>query len=110
LIGISTFEPGDILRVQAQSNYCKIFFIDNGKTVVVSKVLHLLQKQLPPDMFVRVHKSHLVNKQHIRDTTGTSRRIVELTNGESISISRRKLAILHKTQELQKNQNTHSAS
>ena len=87
-------EPNNILRIEAQSNYCKIYFIDRCKTVVVAKVLHLVQQKLPADMFVRVHKSHLINKQHIRHVSGTNQKIAELTNGECIPISRRKQAVV----------------
>jgi DNA-binding LytR/AlgR family response regulator len=97
----TSFEPEKILRIQAQSNYCKIYFIDRRNPMVVAKVLHLLQKQLPPDMFIRVHKSHLLNKQCIKQVSGTHTKTAELTNGESIVFSRRKLDILYKTDNLQ---------
>ena len=95
-----TLIPENILRIEAQSNYCKIYFIDRCKTVVVAKVLHLVQQKLPADMFVRVHKSHLINKQHIRHVSGTHQKIAELSNGEYIVISRRKVAMLCKTANL----------
>ena len=89
------FEPGSIIRVEAKSNYCKIYFINPDKTVVISKVLHLVQEKLPPDMFLRVHRSHLVNKLYIKQFSGIHTRIVELTNGEFVTVSRRKHAIIH---------------
>lgn len=91
---ITSFEPEKILRIQAQSNYCKIYFIDDRNPVVISKVLHLVQETLPADMFVRVHQSHVVNKQHILQVSGTHNKIAELTNGEFIPISRRKQAVV----------------
>ena len=97
LIGISTFEPGNILRVQAQSNYCKIFFIDGCKTVVISKVLNLVQQKLPPDMFIRVHKSHLINKSYIKQIIGDEAKVVELQTGEKIAVSRRKKGVVKST-------------
>jgi two-component system LytT family response regulator len=90
------FEPGNIVRVEAKSNYCKIYFINSFKTVVVSKVLHLVQENLPADMFVRVHRSHLVNRLYIKQFSGIHTRIVELTNGEFVAVSRRKHAMIHK--------------
>lgn len=64
------YEPGDIIRVQAHSNYCKVPFTNNTGAVVVSKVLHLVQAKLPADMFVRVHCSHLVNRLLIKRISG----------------------------------------
>ena len=92
-------EPDNILRIEAQSNYCKIYFIHQRKTIVVSKVLRLLQSQLPPDMFIRVHQSHLLNRHCIKQVSGTYTKTAELTNGEFIGFSRRKQAILFKTQQ-----------
>lgn len=86
----TAFEPGNILRIEAQSNYCKIFSIDRAKTMVVSKVLHRLQEKLPADMFIRVHRSHLVNRQYIKQVSGNHTKTAELINGESIPVSRRK--------------------
>ena len=101
LMGISTFEPGNILRVQAQSNYSRIYFIDRRMPMVVPKVLHLLQKQLPADMFIRIHQSHLLNRHCIKQVSGIHTKTAELINGEFILFSRRKLALLCKTDDLQ---------
>lgn len=87
------YEPGDIIRVQAQSNYCKIYFTNETGSVVVSKVLHLVQAKLPADMFVRVHRSHLINRLFIKSVSGTHTKTVELTNGEFVSVSRRRHAV-----------------
>ena len=100
LFGISTFEPSSILRVQAQSNYCKIYFIDRRNPMVVSKVLHLVQQKLPADMFIRVHQSHLLNRHCIKQVSGTNTKTAELINGEFIGFSRRKQALLCKTDDL----------
>ena len=86
----SQFEPTDIIRIQAQSNYCKIYFINQCKTLVVAKVLRLVQEKLPPDMFVRVHRSHLVNRMYIKALNGMQHKTLELINGETVAVSRRK--------------------
>ena len=91
------YEPGNIIRIEAKSNYCKIHFTNGVATLVLSKVLHLVQANLPADMFVRVHRSHLINRQYIKQVSGTHVKIAELTNGEYIAFSRRKQAMLCKT-------------
>ncbi len=93
-------EPSTILRVQAQSSYCKIYFIDRRMPVVVSKVLQLVQQNLPADMFIRVHQSHLLNRHCIKQVSGTNTKTAELTNGELILFSRRKQALLCKKDDL----------
>jgi DNA-binding LytR/AlgR family response regulator len=62
-----------------------------GRPFVVSKVLHWFEDQLPPDMFARVHRSHLVNRQFINTVHhATVHMALELHNGDRIPVSRRK--------------------
>lgn len=79
----------EIIRVQALSNYSRIYFT-NGKIVTVAKVLHWFEDELPEDMFARVHKSHLVNKLFVSAINGERNKSLILLNGESVIISRRK--------------------
>ncbi len=79
----------DIMRVQAVSNYSRIYFAD-GKIVTVAKVLRWFQDELPDNLFARVHRSHLVNRMFVEKINRTQSGNLVLLNGESISISRRK--------------------
>ena len=91
---IRVFEPTSILRVEAQSNYCKIHFADQHQTLVVSKVLMWVQERLPPDMFVRVHRSHLVNKNYVQEITISGNIIMQNTAVASVSRRFKKQAML----------------
>jgi len=79
----------EIIRVQAVSNYSRIYFAD-GKVITVAKVLHWFQDELPVDMFARVHRSHLVNRMFVEKINKAQSGNLVLLNGESITISRRK--------------------
>ncbi len=79
----------EIIRVEAVSNYSRIYF-SNGKNIVVAKVLHWFENELPAGMFTRVHRSHLVNKMFVQEINGIHSKSLLLFNGESIAISRRK--------------------
>ncbi len=79
----------EIMRVQAVSNYSRIYFAD-GKIITVAKVLHWFQDELPIDMFARVHRSHLVNRMFVEKINKAQSGNLVLLNGESITISRRK--------------------
>jgi DNA-binding LytR/AlgR family response regulator len=80
----------EIIRIESLNNYSKIF-LSNKKALVVSKVLLWFEKSLPSHQFCRVHRSHLVNEFHIGGISKNGRSLI-LTNGEYISISRRKLS------------------
>lgn len=79
----------EIMRVQAVSNYSRIYFAD-GRVITVAKVLHWFQDELPVDMFARVHRSHLVNRMFVEKINKAQSGNLVLLNGESITISRRK--------------------
>lgn len=79
----------EIIRIEASSNYSRIYFA-NGKKITVPKILHWFEDALPADLFARVHRSHLINKSFVQKVTGTHAKTLQLYNGEMITISRRK--------------------
>jgi two-component system, LytTR family, response regulator len=62
--GIFFFNTDEIVRLEACSNYTNIYFT-NKKKMLCSKVLKDFATVLEPMGFVRTHRTHLVNKQHI---------------------------------------------
>jgi two-component system LytT family response regulator len=79
----------ELLRVEAMSNYARIFVTD-GKPILVSKTLKDLEESLPSNIFMRVHKSHLVNLLHVRHLLPEQR--LALSNGDVVEVSRRRWA------------------
>jgi two-component system LytT family response regulator len=62
--GLFFFNAEEIVRLEAQSNYTNIYFT-NKKKMLTSKVLKEFAAVLEPMGFVRTHRTHLVNRQHI---------------------------------------------
>jgi two-component system, LytTR family, response regulator len=62
------FQPEEIIRLEASSNYTKIYFC-NKRKIVSAKVLKDFETILEPFGFVRTHRTHLVNRQHIHCVT-----------------------------------------
>jgi len=60
--------PDEIVRLEASSNYTKIFFA-NKKTLISAKVLKDFVTMLEPFGFLRIHRTHLVNRHHIHCVT-----------------------------------------
>ena len=58
------FSPEEIVRLEASSNYTKIYFSNNTK-MISAKVLKEFVLMLEPFGFVRTHRTHLVNRKHI---------------------------------------------
>jgi two-component system LytT family response regulator len=86
--GIIIKQVKHIIRVQASSNYSRIYCTDELYPITVAKVLAWFQNVLPQQGFIRTHRTHLINKQFIHTKMGNQ---VLLQNGEIISISKRKM-------------------
>lgn len=85
--GIHIIHPDQIIRLQADSNYTYIH-VCNRKPLLMAKVLGDYESILEPFGFVRIHRSHLINRLHISrvDPKGSI-----IMDDESIAeISRRK--------------------
>jgi two-component system, LytTR family, response regulator len=78
-----------IVRIEANSNYSKLFFTNN-KTLVVTKTLQWFQSKLASTNFSRVHKTHLVNINFIASYPNGDTAYLFLVNGESVNVSRRR--------------------
>lgn len=58
-------QPQEILRLEASSNYTKIYFT-NRHQLVCAKVLKAFVPVLEPFGFIRTHRTHLVNRRYIQ--------------------------------------------
>lgn len=79
----------NIIYCQSDSNYCKIKCLD-GKEFYLSKTLKHIEELINNKLFVRVHKSYLVNLNYINKFDKNGDLNITLTNGEQIPVSVRK--------------------
>lgn len=99
--GIQVITISNIVRIEALSNYSKLFFANayastSGRnTLVVAKVLKWFDEMLADKGFVRIHRSHLVNLGCINSYTNNRHKII-LQNEEQINIARRKRSSITK--------------
>lgn len=85
--GTKTVWEQNIIRIEASSNYCKIYF-SNERPLVVAKVLHWFQDVLTQDDFCRIHRTHIVNRMYVTEIV--ERTVLKLSNGDQVQISRRR--------------------
>ncbi len=97
--GMHFFHTHDIIRLEAQSNYTKIF-LQNNKSILASKTLRDYEEILLDHGFIRTHKSHLVNHKHIVNYMSDG--ILTMTDDSKVEISRRRQ---HEVIELLKGRN-----
>jgi len=79
--------PKEIIRCEGDDNYTR-FYLADGKELLVSRTLKEFEEMLTGHGFIRVHKSHLVNKSYVTrfDRDG----MLWLVNNVSIPVSRRR--------------------
>ena len=79
----------NIIRCEAESNYTK-FFLTNNNRIIVSKTLKEYDEILSHNNFFRVHKSHLINMNHIKKYLKGKGGFVVMSDGSEIEVSARK--------------------
>jgi len=87
--GEKNIPVSDIIRCEADSNYTHFFLKDKTK-FTSSKTLKEYEGVLSQNDFVRVHKSHIVNKNHIDSIRDES--CIVMSDKSEVEISRRRLA------------------
>ena len=78
----------DIIRIQADGSYATIFCVNKQK-LMVSKNLGEFETSLQEESFFRVHKSHLINFQHIKKYSPTKDGgYIEMSDGSTVEVAR----------------------
>jgi two-component system LytT family response regulator len=85
--GVFFYDPKKIIRLKAESNYTRFYFIDQ-KPMLVARTLKNYEEILLGHNFIRTHKSHMVNKRFV--THLGKGEFLWLADGSHISVSRRK--------------------
>ncbi|MBL0144788.1 MAG: response regulator transcription factor [Chitinophagaceae bacterium] len=85
--GTYFFKTEEIIRLEGMSNYTKIILI-NKAPLLASKTLKEYDEILAEHNFVRIHKSHLVNRKHVSSYNADGN--LTMTDGSKVEISRRR--------------------
>ncbi|MES2592150.1 MAG: LytTR family DNA-binding domain-containing protein [Bacteroidota bacterium] len=88
-------EIADIIHCEAQESYT-MFHLANDTRLMVSKTLKEYEELLQEHLFVRIHKSHLVNFNFITRFLNQDGGSVVLKNGATVPVSFRKKDIVVK--------------
>ncbi|MDX1910061.1 MAG: LytTR family DNA-binding domain-containing protein [Saprospiraceae bacterium] len=91
--GIHLYDVKSIVRCASDGNYATVFFDDKSK-LLVAKTLKDLEQLLAPWRFERIHKSHLVNLDHLRRYYNRFSGEVEMSDGAVLPVAQRKKAQL----------------
>lgn len=87
--GFQVVDLKDILYCEASGSYTNLFFTD--KHIICSaKTIHEYEDLLSDAGFVRIHKSFLVNLQHVKEYVRGEGGVILLSNDKEVEVSRRK--------------------
>src|SRR5690606_11980175 len=78
----------EIIRLEAKSNYTLI--CTDKEDFLVSYPLKEYEQQLPSEFFIKVHRSHMVNKNAITGLGNSLSRYLVLNNSHKVPVSRSK--------------------
>jgi two-component system LytT family response regulator len=87
--GFKIVKINSILYCQSDINYTRVF-LNNGTSFILSKTLKLIEELLPSTIFLRVHKSYLVNFNYVSYFSRSVDAFVELSNDIKIPVATRK--------------------
>lgn len=87
--GRVTVQMADVLAVEAESNYARFHLTADSHLARIA--LATLEKRLDPGRFVRVHRSWIVNVDHLarQEPAGHGDLVLTMANGRPVPLSRR---------------------
>ena len=89
LAGLEMIRIHEIMYIESDGNYCKLF-MSNQQQLVVSKTLKEMEQLLELHNFIRIHHSYLVNAVYIRRYVKGDGGYIVLKNEQHLNVSRRK--------------------
>lgn len=87
--GISFLSTDELHWVDAAGNYVRLNTQD-GESHLLRETLTALEKRLDPNRFVRVHRSTIVNVEHIKEIRAQSHgeHLIIMETGQRLTLSR----------------------
>ena len=96
LRGFLVVDISSIVYCEASSNYTNLHFA-NSTSVCVPKTIYEYEELLKDCNFIRIHRSFMVNPDHIKEYIRGEGGYLILSNNHEVEVSRRKKDILIST-------------
>lgn len=87
---VSYVDVDDIVSLEAQSNYTLIHKIGSQKQLV-SRTLKEFESILDDKLFIRIHKSYIINMNYVKEYNSTDGNMVTMNDGHQWAVSRRQV-------------------
>ncbi|MFL5764619.1 MAG: LytR/AlgR family response regulator transcription factor [Bacteroidia bacterium] len=86
--GLIFINLSDIIRCDSDGNYT-FFILTNGKKIIASRTLGEYEQMFADDNFFRIHRSHLINLEHVKKYIKGEGGYVVMTDNSQVEVSRR---------------------
>ncbi len=86
--GLIFINLSEIIRCDSDGNYT-FFILTSGKKIIASRTLGEYEQMFAEDNFFRVHRSHLINLQHVKKYIKGEGGYVVLSDNSQVEVSRR---------------------
>lgn len=87
--GFLFVKPEDILYFKAESSYTRIF-LNGDKDLLVTRTLKEFEKLVDHPHFMRIHRSYLINLNHMKQYVRSDGGHIEMDNGDVVYFSKEK--------------------
>ncbi|MFB0925093.1 MAG: LytTR family DNA-binding domain-containing protein [Vicingaceae bacterium] len=88
--GLSFVKIKDIVRFQSDGSYTYLHTLGDKKPILISKPIGDYQEMLTNETFVRVHRSHLINLEHVEKYIKGEGGVAVMIDKSKVEVSRRK--------------------
>jgi len=85
----------EIVRLKSDNNYTQVI-LKQEKPILVSRTLGKFEQSLPPEQFIRVHQSHMVNFNLILEINRSNGGYLVMTNGDEVPLNNKNKAFIKK--------------
>lgn len=79
----------EVIRCESQGNYT-LFYLQDKRQILVTRTLKEFEEMLDENEFIRVHHSHLVNINYLKEFVKTDGGYVVLSDNSQVPVSVRK--------------------
>jgi len=94
--GIKLIRIEDIMYLEASGN-CTVLYFSDGTRYLDTRTLKIYEGILNPNVFYRVHKSHIINLDYLKEYLNEDGHFAVLKNGKLLSVARNRVSTFVKT-------------
>ena len=91
--GFKIVREKEIMYLEADNNLTHLYFKD-GTHYLDGKTIKVFEEMLNPDSFIRIHKSHIINLDYLKEYSNSQGNTVLMEDGKNLTVSRARLNLL----------------